>query len=274
VARPGDHQLPVERRVDPLPRVQQQVQALARELQTTHVDDVGPGLLRLVEQRGVDTVADHLDLQAGVDGPQLVGGVRRDGDDPAVAAHADGPQQVQGQVVLAALLPRLQPLHDADRRPPGPQGCGHAGERREEVLDDEVGAARDAVPADGGGQPEHVAEQPGQARTAAAGADVDVPHAVLDPVRAAGEPGGEDGDVHAGGGQAPVDLVRAQRAAAGARHGRVLEAEVQHAQRPVPPGHPRSPPSSGVPVSRRRPGPGRPRTPRGPGRTGRPRRPA
>ena len=60
----GDHELPVDPVRDPPPRVEQQVEALAAELQPADVDDVAPGLLRLVEQRAVDAVADHLDLAA------------------------------------------------------------------------------------------------------------------------------------------------------------------------------------------------------------------
>jgi hypothetical protein len=148
--------------VHPAPGLQQQVQALARELQAPDVDDVAAGLLRLVEQRGVHPVADHLDLEPGVDRPQLGAGVVRHGHDPAVVAHAEGLQQVQRQVVLRALLPRPQPLDDADGGQAGPPRRGHRGERCEEVLDDQVGGLLRRVPADGGGQPEHVAEQAGE----------------------------------------------------------------------------------------------------------------
>jgi len=225
-----DHQVALDHPVHLRPRGQEQVKALAAVLQPADVDDVAPGARRHRERRPLDPVADHLDLRRRVERAQPLGRALRDGDQQAMAAHPDPLQDVQRQLVLAALVPGVQPLDHPDRRAAGPARRGHRRERREEVLDDEVGgqlAGRER-------EAPHVAEQPGPLVSPAARADVQVGHAVLDAVDAAGEPGGQHGDVVPAGGQPSVDLVRADRSAARAGHGRILEPQVEHPHRPHP----------------------------------------
>ncbi len=228
-AAAGDEQLAADLRSDLSPRPQQEVQPLALQLETPEEHHVPADPRRGVEQGGVDAVADDVDARGGVHRAQPLGGALRDRDQPVVAAGAGALDEVQRQLVLAGLVPGVQPLDDADRRAPGPERRGHGGERREEVLDDQVGVP--AMTAHRRGQAEHVPREPAQPVAARPEPDGHIAHAVEHRVLGTREAGREHGDLVARRDETAVDLVGTPRPAAGARHPGMFETQVQDAQR-------------------------------------------